>query len=97
MIRRLSVGMSAMAALIFVTAGTWRYWQGWIFLAIGFTYAVSAFSYFYRHDPSLMERRLRSEEKISEQKRLSRLIKLVSLWVFLIPGLDNGLGWSRAL
>ena len=97
LILRLSLGLIILAAILFLPAGTWRFWQGWVFLAIFFTYAPLAFFYFYKHDRELIERRLRSKEKISEQKWLIGLFKPVFFAVFLIPGFDHRLGWSRHL
>jgi len=84
-------------AMLFVPAGTWRFWQGWTFLAVAFTFVLFTFSYFYKHDRPLLERRLRGKEKIGEQKRLVRLLKLVFFVIFLLPGFDHRLGWSRTL
>ena len=97
LILRLSFGLPVTAALLFLPAGTWRFWQGWTFLAVAFTYAFSAFRYFYKHDRELMERRLRSKEKISEQRRLMRWLKPVFFAVFLPPGFDYRFGWSRTI
>lgn len=33
-----------------------------------------AFSYFYKHDPELIERRLRRQEKVREQKFIMKLV-----------------------
>ena len=62
-----------------------------------FTYASGAFVYFYKHDRELIERRLRSKEKISEQRRLMRCFKSAFFVVALLPGFDYRLGWSRRL
>jgi len=97
LVLRLSLALPIAAAMLFIPAGTWRFWQGWVILAIGFTYAPLAFSYFYKHDRELIERRLRSKEKIIEQKRLVRLLKPIFFAAFLLPGFDYRLGWSRRL
>jgi len=44
-----------------------------------------------------MERRLQAGEKIREQRCLIQLLKPVFFVVFLLPGFDHRLGWSRAL
>lgn len=98
LILRISLALSvAGVLLLFVPAGTWRFWQGWVFLAIAFTYAPLAFLYFYKHDRELIERRLRTKEKISEQKRLVGLLQPAFFLVCLLPGFDYRLGWSRGL
>src|SRR6516162_5418111 len=62
LILRLSLGTLVFAAVLFVPADTWRFWQAWTVLAVAFTYSARAFLYFYKHDRELVERRLRSTE-----------------------------------
>jgi len=95
LILRFSLSLPMTAGILFVSAGTWRFWQGWTFLAVVFTYAFCAFRYFYKHDRELLERRLRTKEKIRGQKVLVRLLKPFLYAIFLLPGLDYRLGWSR--
>lgn len=95
LILRLSLGLIFFAAMLFIPAGSLKFWQGWTFMALLFIPAISSFLYFYKHDPQLVERRLQSKEKISEQKFLLRLFKPIFLATFLLPGLDYRLGWSR--
>jgi protein-S-isoprenylcysteine O-methyltransferase Ste14 len=97
LVLRLSLGLIMGAAMLFIPAGSLRFWRGWTFLATLFIPAVLSFLYFYRHDRQLVERRLRTHEKIAEQKRLIRLSKPFFFAAFLLPGLDFRLGWSRAL
>jgi protein-S-isoprenylcysteine O-methyltransferase Ste14 len=92
---RLSFVLIIGAALLFIPAGSWKFWQGWILLGVTFIPSTLAFLYFYKHDPQLIERRLQSKEKISEQKLLMRVSKPVFLAAFLLPGLDYRLGWTR--
>src|SRR5271167_573198 len=97
LVLRLSLGMVMFAAGLFVPAGTWRYWQAWAFLAVFLPFLLFAFSYFYKHDRAMLERRMRTKEKIREQRLLVRLLRPAFVAAFLIPGLDHRLGWSRAL
>jgi protein-S-isoprenylcysteine O-methyltransferase Ste14 len=94
---RLSLGMPMFAAALFVPAGTWRYWQAWVFLAFALPFLLFAFSYLYKHDREMLERRMRTKEKIKEQRLLVRLLRPAFVAAFLIPGLDHRLGWSRTL
>ena len=82
-------------AILFLTAGTWRFWQGWIFLAVVFLCLANAFLYLYKHDPQLLERRVRGKEKLAEQKRLVQLWRPAFVAIFLLPGIDHRFGWSR--
>jgi protein-S-isoprenylcysteine O-methyltransferase Ste14 len=51
--------------------------------------------YFLKRDPQLVERRLRTQEKTSEQRTILRWAQFVFFGSLLIPGLDYRFGWSR--
>jgi protein-S-isoprenylcysteine O-methyltransferase Ste14 len=85
-------------ALLFIPAGSLRFWQGWAYLIISFGFGISTFSYFYKHDPQLIERRLRRgwrEETVPEQKLIMKFALVIWLIAFLLPGLDHRFGWSH--
>ena len=94
-ILRLSLGLISFAAILFLSAGSLSFWQGWAFMALWSVAAIFSFAYFYKHDPQLIERRLQGKEKVKEQKLLIRLAKPVFFAAFLLPGLDYRLGWSH--
>jgi protein-S-isoprenylcysteine O-methyltransferase Ste14 len=83
------------AAFLFIPAGSLRYWQGWVFMALLFLPMPFTSVYFLKRDPQLVERRLRTEEKIHEQKTIIRWARVVVFASLLIPGLDYRFGWSR--
>ena len=47
-----------MAALLFLTAGTIRYWQAWVYLAVFFGASFLVTLYLAKNDPALLKRRL---------------------------------------
>ena len=65
---RLVLGMLTALVLafagVFVPAGSFRFWQGWAFLAAFLIPVVFTFVYFYLHDTEFLERRLRTKEQI---------------------------------
>src|SRR5207245_7268225 len=83
------------AAFLFVPAGSLRYWQGWVFMAMLFLPMPFTSAYFLKRDPQLVERRLRTKEKIDAQKAIIRWAQLVVFASLLIPGLDFRFGWSH--
>src|SRR5271157_1925819 len=95
LILRLSIGLIVIALMMFIPAGSLRFWQGWALIAVVYVPLLFFFSYLYKHDPQLLERRLQSKEKISEQKLLMRLLKPAFVAAYILPGLDYRLGWSR--
>jgi protein-S-isoprenylcysteine O-methyltransferase Ste14 len=95
-IRIIAVLAIAFCAL-FLTAGTFKFWQGWVYLAILPLPSLFAYLYFLKYDPQLIERRLQQKEQVREQKLLMRWFKPLFLFVFLLPGFDYRMGWSRTL
>ena len=93
-ILRISLGVLVWGALFFGTAGTLRYWEAWLFLAILFTPMLFIGGYLIRHDPELAQRRLRSREERPKQKAVQKLAALLWSVGFIIPGLDERFGWS---
>src|SRR5258708_40173160 len=87
-ILRSLIAVIFVAALLFIPAGSLRYWQGWGFMAILFLPMPITSVYFMKRAPQLVERRLRTQEKISEQKTIIPWAQLVFFGSFLIPGLD---------
>src|SRR5258707_12124370 len=85
------------AVFLFIPAGSLRYWQGWVFMALLFLPMPITSAYFLKRDPQLVERRLRTEEKITEQKTIIRWAQLLAFGSAAIPGLDFRFAWSRVL
>ncbi len=79
----------------FLSAWTIKYWQGWAYLL---TIAVPMMifgAYMFKHDPKLLERRLRTKEKRKEQQLIQTLGILPFLLTFVLPGFDVRFGWSK--
>jgi len=83
--------------LIFVPAGSLAYWQGWLFWVHFSAWSVAGTWYFLRHDPALVERRLRfgpAAEREPAQRRIQLLVALAMCAMFVVCGLDHWLVWS---
>ena len=93
---RLVIILPLLAAVLFLPAGTLRFWQAWAFLGIFLGFNWFLLQHFYRRDPRLLERRLQMKERDPGQ----RLFKVfwLPLWicVLTVPGFDHRFGWSRA-
>lgn len=87
--------MVVIGALLFIPAGSLRFWQGWVYLAIWFAPGLLGFGYLYKHNPQLIERRMQFREKVREQKRIMALVYVAWLFAFVLPGLDHRFGWSH--
>jgi protein-S-isoprenylcysteine O-methyltransferase Ste14 len=92
---RFAVNLIFAAAVLFIPAGSLRFWQAWAWMAVTFIPNSVFFLYLFKHDPQLLERRLQAKEQIGAQK----LIKAAGILIFfpsvLLPGLDYRFGWSR--
>jgi protein-S-isoprenylcysteine O-methyltransferase Ste14 len=88
----------AMAALLFVPAGTTDYWQAWAFLAVYFACSIAITLYLMKSDPKLMERRMRGgpiAEKEPAQKVIMSIASLGFVGLLVVPALDQRFGWSQ--
>jgi len=83
--------------LIFVPAGTVRYWQAWAYLAtfMGASFFISL--YLIKRDPALLKRRLSggpTAERSKRQKLIMLFASIGFIGLLIVPALDNRLGWS---
>ncbi len=82
-------------AALFACAGSVKFWQGWAWLAV-FVFPFLAFmSYLYRHDPKLLDRRMRLKEEIRAQKFYQAAAPLIMVSCLVLGALDYRFGWSR--
>jgi len=79
----------------FLTAGTFDYWQAWVYMAILLIPMIFAMRYFLKHNPDFLERRMRTGEKESAQKKIIRFSFIFFLLAFILPGFDKRWGWSN--
>lgn len=89
---RLLLAFPLISALFFLAAGTWRYWQAWVYLALIFIHASLSVEYLLRYSPNLLERRMRTREKEPRQRAIIAIAWLWFLITFLVPGLDRRFG-----
>lgn len=83
---------------LFLSAGTFNYWQGWIFLFV-FSSATAIYSLdLFFHDPEVLQRRMRvgpTAEKRPAQKIIMTLVMVSFFLVPIVAGLDHRYGWSE--
>ena len=80
---------------LFLPAGSFRYYEAWIYSFALFIPMITTLLYLVKYDPKLLERRMRYKEKEEKQKLIIRLSKLPFILGFLIPGLDYRFNWSE--
>lgn len=94
-ISRRFMRIPVMLAWLLLPAGTLAYWQAWLYLSILLMPMLAVLAYLLKHDPALLERRMRTREKATQQRRIVRISILIVALAFLIPGFDQRFGWSR--
>jgi len=92
---RVILFLAVMCIMFFAPARTFDYWQAWVYLVMIFSCACIVILYFLKHDPGLMERRMRTREKVKEQKKIIKFGWFLFLPTFIIPGFDKYYGWSH--
>jgi protein-S-isoprenylcysteine O-methyltransferase Ste14 len=90
------IGVLALA--MFLPAGSFRFWQAWVYLAVfaGCTILITA--YLIRNDRELLAGRVQAGPVAETQKTQQILQSLASLFflgLFIVPGLDYRFGWSH--
>ena len=86
-----------MAVLLFVPAGTLRYWQAWVYLSVFVGASALVTLDLLSHDRALLERRMKGGPA-AEQRPLQKLIMLGASVSFIallvVPALDHRFAWS---
>src|SRR5258708_3654301 len=90
-------GILALAALLFIPAGTFNYWQAWLFMAVFVCTSDAITVYLAIHDPKLLERRMKVGPR-AESEPAQEIIMLFAMLGFIamlvVPALDHRFGWS---
>lgn len=87
-------GILLVGLLVFLPAGTFRYFEGWLFMGILFIPMLIAGIVMMAKNPGLLEARLNAKEKQADQSMVVKLSGLMFLAGFLVAGLDFRFGWS---
>jgi protein-S-isoprenylcysteine O-methyltransferase Ste14 len=86
-----------MGLLLFLPAGTTRYWQAWVYLAIFFGASLLTTLYLIKKDPALLKRRMSggpTAEKEPAQRIIMVFASLGFIGLLVVPALDYRFGWS---
>ena len=94
---RMPLALIVMPAVLFICAGSVKFWQGWVWLAVFLLPSLVFLSYLYRHNPKLLERRMRLKEEISAQKFYQAAAPLIMVSCLVLGALDYRFGWSRSV
>jgi len=87
----------AMGLLLFVPAGTLKYREAWVYLAIFIGASLLISLYLLRKDPALLQRRMRggpTAEKETAQKIIMLFASIGFIALLVVPALDYRFHWS---
>lgn len=85
--------MILLGLVLFLPAGSVKFWQAWIWWSIITALMLFTTIYFIKKDPGLLARRMKVKEK-ETQPLIIRVLSFLSLLVFVFPGLDHRFQWS---
>ncbi len=87
------IGLLLVGVLIFLPAGTFTYWHGWLLICILFIPMFIAGLVMMKKSPDLLRKRLNAKEEQDEQKTVILLSGLMFLGAFVVAGLNFRFGW----
>lgn len=87
------LGVLLVGAIVFLSAGTFAYLCGWIFMGVLFVPMLVAGIVMMIKDPSLLASRLKAKEDRRGQGILIKLSGLMFIVGFVLAGLDFRFGW----
>ncbi|KTD69249.1 Isoprenylcysteine carboxyl methyltransferase (ICMT) family protein [Legionella steelei] len=97
LIRSSIFGTLVLFALLFISAGTLSYWQGWLYMVV-FVITSAAYSvYLAKYDPALLKRRTEAGiayEKEPAQKIIIFILYILCIALVVLSPLDVRFGWS---
>ena len=91
---KLGLGMVLLAVLVFLPAGTFRFWNGWLLMAVLFLPMLVLGIYLLLKRPALLEQRLKSKETQRKQNLVVKLSGLMFIVGFILAGLDFRFRWT---
>jgi len=91
---RVVLVFAVMALVLFLPAGTFRYWQAWAYMSILLIPMLFVVAWLFRNDPELLERRMKAKERERQQRNIQMIGSLFFLGIYLLPGFDRRYGWS---
>lgn len=92
-----ALGLVAFGLMLFLPAGTFHYWQAWVFLAVFAFYTWIPSVYLVRKNPAALERRMHAGP-LAETRTLQQIVSAVVFICFpamlVVSALDHRFGWS---
>ena len=90
---KLTFGIIIIGILIFLPAGTFRFWNGWLFMGLLFIPMIMAGFVLMAKNPKLLEKRLNAKE--NEQKIVIMLSAIMFIAGFVVAGFNYRYQWIQ--
>lgn len=87
------LGVVIIGLLLFLSAGSLQYWQGWLLMGVLFVPMFCAGLVMMAKNPELLRKRLNAKEEEQEQKTVVKLSGLLFIAAFVVAGLNWRFGW----
>ena len=87
------LGVVLVGVCIFLPAGTFSFWQGWLLMGILFIPMFIAGLVMLVKNPTLLKERLNAKEKEKQQDLVVKLSGLMFIAGFVVAGLDYRFSW----
>lgn len=87
------LGIIVLGILLFLPAGSFNYWQGWLLMGILFVPILIAGAVMMVKNPELLRKRLNVKEEEKEQKTVVALSGLLFIAAFVVAGLNWRFQW----
>ncbi len=92
-ISKFLLGVIIIGLLLFLSAGSFGYWQGWLLMGVLFIPMFIAGLVMMARNPDLLRKRLSAKEKEGEQKTVVALSGLLFIAAFVVAGLNWRFKW----
>ncbi len=97
--QRLIASSLVAAGCLFGSAGTVRWWNGWVFMAVGLLLVTALTNSLFRQSPELLEERMTAAKKAKPWDRwlVPLLGGILPLACVVVAGLDRRYGWTNTI
>ena len=90
---KILAGIALVGSMVFLPAGSFAYWQGWLLMSVLFVPMFIAGIFMLVKNPELLRKRLNAKEKESQQKTVVALSGLLFIISFVTAGLNWRFDW----
>jgi protein-S-isoprenylcysteine O-methyltransferase Ste14 len=91
-------GLAVVGLLLFLPAGTFNYWQAWVFIATSMVVTIFPSIYIARTNPAALQRRMHGGPR-AETRTVQKIV-IIGAWLGLfsmmvLSAFDHRFGWSH--